>query len=354
MRAEPLLITLGDANGLGPELACRLLSGPLPDHLAGRALLLLGAEASLLAHLSLAEGTPFWTRVDDPARALAPSGESGAPGVYLYEPPGLDGIRVQVGQATPDGGRAAGVALSTACDLLLAPASPGVRSLRGPLGLVTLPLHKAMLHAAGYDVPGHTEYLARRAGLGDDEVCMHLGGDVLRVSLVTTHPPLRDVPGLITRQRVLHCLRLTAAHVRAIRAIRAIGATGPVAVCGLNPHAGESGRIGREEIDVIAPAVADAVAEGLDVVGPLPADTLFVKAARGAYSAVLAMYHDQGLAPLKMLHFSDAVNVTLGLPFVRTSVDHGTGFDIAGTGTADTGSFAAALRLACTLCDAKD
>lgn len=356
MRAEPLLITLGDANGLGPELACRLLSGPLPDrlptYLADRALLLLGAEASLRAHLSFAGGTSFWTRVDDPARALT---ADAAPGVYLYEPPGLGDIRVQVGQATPDGGRAAGVALATACDLLLAPVSgdgpyPPSRSAGPPLsvGLVTLPLHKAMLHAAGYDVPGHTEYLARRAGLGDDEVCMHLGGDVLRVSLVTTHPPLREVPGLITRQRVLHCLRLTAAHARAIRA------DGPVAVCGLNPHAGESGRIGREEIDIIAPAVADAVAEGLHVIGPLPADTLFVKAARGAYAAVLAMYHDQGLAPLKMLHFSDAVNVTLGLPFVRTSVDHGTGFDIAGTGTADTGSFAAALRLACTLCDRKD
>ncbi|WP_353117652.1 4-hydroxythreonine-4-phosphate dehydrogenase PdxA [Nitratidesulfovibrio sp.] len=348
MRAEPLLITLGDANGLGPELACRLLSGHLPFHLANRVLLLLGAEASLRGHLSFAGGTPFWTRVDDPARALA---ADAAPGVFLYEPPGLADIRVQVGQATPDGGRAAGVALATACDLLLAPASAGApfpRRPRGPRGLVTLPLHKAMLHAAGYDVPGHTEYLARRAGLGDDEVCMHLGGDVLRVSLVTTHPPLRDVPGLVTRQRVLHCLRLTAAHARAI------GAVGPVAVCGLNPHAGESGRIGGEEIEVIAPAVADAVAEGLDVIGPLPADTLFVKAARGAYAAVLAMYHDQGLAPLKMLHFSDAVNVTLGLPFVRTSVDHGTGFDIAGTGTADTGSFAAALRLACTLCDGKD
>lgn len=352
MRAEPLLITLGDANGLGPELACRLLSGRLPAHLRGRALLLLGAEASLRAHLSFAGGTPFWTRVDDPARALA---ADAPPGVYLYEPPGLADIRVQVGQATPDGGRAAGVALATACDLLLAPASGDgpylpSRSAGPPraVGLVTLPLHKAMLHAAGYDVPGHTEYLARRAGLGDDEVCMHLGGDVLRVSLVTTHPPLREVPGLITRQRVLHCLRLTAAHARAI------GADGPVAVCGLNPHAGESGRIGREEIEIIAPAVADAVAEGLHVIGPLPADTLFVKAARGAYAAVLAMYHDQGLAPLKMLHFSDAVNVTLGLPFVRTSVDHGTGFDIAGTGAADTGSFAAALRLACTLCDGKD
>lgn len=352
---KALLITLGDANGLGPELACRLLSGPRPAHLAGRTLLLLGAEASLRAHLSSSAGAPFWTRIDDPARVLAlpvasamsgGTGGAGGTGVYLYEPPGLADIRVEVGRATPDGGKAAGVALAAACDLLLAPsAGNGPASARG---LVTLPLHKAMLHAAGYDAPGHTEYLARRAGLGDGEVCMHLGGEVLRVSLVTTHPPLRQVPDLVTRQRVLRCLRLTAAHVRAI------GAKGPVAVCGLNPHAGESGSIGVEDIEVIAPAVADAVAEGLDVVGPLPADTLFVRAARGAYAAVLAMYHDQGLAPLKMLHFSDAVNVTLGLPFVRTSVDHGTGFDIAGTGTAATGSFAAALRLACTLCDGKD
>lgn len=393
----PLCVTLGDSNGLGPELACRLLgevvrrstdantsppekgagasardictSASAPDvcadgaglqkeataplttgaaqpdtspdadtarhaaallpFLAGRTVLCIGAEASLFAHTRKA----FWTRVDTPGDALA-----AGPGIYLYEPPGLDGLDVRVREATVSGGRAAGVALSAACDLLCAGVVPGV---------VTLPLHKAMLHTAGFDVPGHTEYLARRAGLADDEVCMHLCGDRLRVSLVTTHPPLREVADLVTRERVLRCLRLTAAFVRAL------GLQGPVAVCGLNPHAGESGRIGREEIEVITPAIEDARREGLAVEGPFPADTLFHRAAGGGYPAVLAMYHDQGLGPLKLLHFSDAVNVTLGLPFVRTSVDHGTGFDIAGTGRASTGSFTAALQLACMLCDAK-
>lgn len=324
----PLCITLGDANGLGPELACRVLRGDLPSHLAGRVLLCFGAEASLRAH-----GAPvFWTRVDDPFAALAAS-----PGVYLYEPSGLGDLAVEVGCATPEGGRAAGMALQAACDVLCAGAAAA---------LVTLPLHKAMLQAAGFDVPGHTEYLARRAGLADDEVCMHLCGDRLRVSLVTTHPPLREVADLVTRERVLRCLRLTHGFVQAL------GVEGEIAVCGLNPHAGESGRIGREEIETIAPAVDDAVREGIQATGPYPADTLFHRAAAGGAAAVLAMYHDQGLGPLKLLHFSDAVNVTLGLPFVRTSVDHGTGFDITGTGRASTGSFHAALRLACTLGDA--
>ena len=135
--------------------------------------------------------------------------------------------------------------------------------------------------------------------------------------------------------------------------MRAQHLSGPIGVCGLNPHAGESGTIGREEIDTIIPAVAEARALGIDAVGPLPADTLFHRAAQGAFAAVLAMYHDQGLGPLKTLHFSRAVNVTLGLPFVRTSVDHGTGYDLAGRDTADTGSLAAAIGLARTLTQAR-
>lgn len=334
--SAPLLVTLGDANGLGPELACRVFGADAPGEAAfdpDRVYLLIGVEASLLAHMPALEAPgdrPFWVRVSDPGEAL-----DGAPGVYLYEPPGLAGLVPTVGIATSEGGRAAGLSLEVACDLLLAGAAKG---------LVTLPLHKAMLHAAGFDVPGHTEFLARKAGLADDEVCMHLCGDRLRVSLVTTHPPLREVADLITFDRVVRCLRQTAAFVKAL------GLSGPVAVCGLNPHAGESGRIGREEIAVISPAIEAARAEGIEAEGPFPADTLFHRAAAGAYPAVLAMYHDQGLGPLKLMHFSNAVNVTLGLPFVRTSVDHGTGFDIAGTGRAGTGSFVAALRLAATLC----
>ena len=210
-----------------------------------------------------------------------------------------------------------------------------------------MPLNKAMLQQAGFDFPGHTEFLAQSAGLEPDEVCMHLCGDVLRVSLVTTHPPLRQVPELITREKVVRCLKLTAAFVR--QAFGRAEAAKPIAVCGLNPHAGEQGRIGREEIEILTPAMEEAARSGVSAVGPLPADTLFFRAARGEFSAVLAMYHDQGLGPLKLLHFTRSVNVTLGLPFVRTSVDHGTAYELVGKGEADTGSFREAVRLAKTL-----
>jgi 4-hydroxythreonine-4-phosphate dehydrogenase len=270
----------------------------------------------------------FWTRVDDPAAAAV-----AGPGVHLFCPPGLEDFSPRTGEAAPEGGRAAGLSLEAACGCI-------DRGLAR--GIVTLPLNKAMLQAAGFDFPGHTEFLARHAGLGEDEVCMHLCGEKLRVSLVTTHPPLREVADLITFERVLRCLRLTHAFVRTVWGADA----GPVAVCGLNPHAGESGRIGREEIEIIEPAVAEARARGMAVVGPLPADTVFGRALRGEFSAVLAMYHDQGLGPLKLVHFGEAVNVTLGLPFVRTSVDHGTAYDIAGRGVADLGSLRAALDLA--------
>jgi len=166
------------------------------------------------------------------------------------------------------------------------------------------------------------------------------GQQVLRVSLVTTHPPLCDVPRLVTRAGILRALAHTADFVARL------GLSGPIGVCGLNPHAGESGRIGREDEEVVGPAVREAKALGLNVEGPIPADTLFHFAARGRYAAVLAMYHDQGLAPLKLLHFGEAVNVTLGLPIVRTSPDHGTGYDLVGTGRAKLTSFVAALDLA--------
>jgi len=323
---RPLLVTLGDPNGLGPELACRLLgmggSGSLPLV----PLILVGPEAALRMHAERLGTGIFWTRIADPARVTGDE-----PGVFLYEPPALEGLPLHMGTATPHGGRGAGVSLEAACRLI----RDGVAD-----GVVTLPLHKAMLQEAGFDFPGHTEFLARFAGLRDDEVCMHLCGPKLRVSLVTAHPPLREVPDLITRERVKLCIALTVGFVRRL------GLGGPVAVCGLNPHAGESGRIGREEVEIIGPAVDDARKRGLAVAGPLPADTVFFRAAKGEFAAVLAMYHDQGLGPLKLMHFSRAVNVTLGLPFVRTSVDHGTGFDITGRDVAETGSFEEALKLA--------
>jgi 4-hydroxythreonine-4-phosphate dehydrogenase len=295
--------------------------------------LLVGPESALLHHARRRGTKPFWTRVADAEEA----GRSGA-GIALLEPEGLGQYEPAPGRGRPEGGRAAGLSLDAACSLLQRGAARA---------LVTLPLNKAMLQAGGYDFAGHTEFLAARAGLSEADVCMHLCGHVLRVSLATTHPPLRAVPDLITRERVLRCLTLTWRLVGAL----GVAGQGPIAVCGLNPHAGEEGRIGHEEVEVIGPAVAEAVRAGVDAVGPLPADTVFHRAGRGEFCAVLAMYHDQGLGPLKLMHFGRAVNVTLGLPWVRTSVDHGTGYDLAGKDQADTSSLAAALSLAITLCE---
>jgi len=205
--------------------------------------------------------------------------------------------------------------------------------------LVTAPLQKESLAAAGHPWPGHTEMLAEAAGVTD--VAMLFVGGGLRVALVTIHRALRSVPDAITVEALARIVRLV--H----RALPSLGAPARrIAVCGLNPHAGEAGLFGREEIDVIAPAVARLRGEGLEVTGPLPADSLFVRAARGEFDAVIAQYHDQGLIPVKLAAFGHAVNVTLGLPFVRTSVDHGTAFDIVETGAADAGSLVAAARLA--------
>jgi 4-hydroxythreonine-4-phosphate dehydrogenase len=209
--------------------------------------------------------------------------------------------------------------------------------------LVTGPVQKSTIAEAGFAFLGHTEYLAER--LGVPQVVMMLVGGGLRVALVTTHLPLSAVPAAITGElldTVLHILADDLCHRFGIACPR-------ILVCGLNPHAGESGHLGREEIDTIAPALARARAAGLDVIGPLPADTLFTPRHLDGADAVLAMYHDQGLPVLKMRSFGGGVNVTLGLPIVRTSVDHGTALDLAGTGRADAGSLREALALARTL-----
>lgn len=209
--------------------------------------------------------------------------------------------------------------------------------------LVTAPISKAHVNAAGHDFPGHTELLAHLCG--GVPVRMMMAGPRLRVVLVTIHMALADVPRRVSRAGILETLIITA---RALRQSFGI-ATPHIAVAGLNPHAGEGGLFGDEERRIITPAVRAARARGIRVSGPLAADGLFPHAAAGAYDAVVCMYHDQGLAPFKLLHFADGVNVTLGLPFVRTSPDHGTAFDIAGTGRADPRSMIAALCLATEL-----
>ncbi len=206
--------------------------------------------------------------------------------------------------------------------------------------MATAPVHKGVINDAGVPFTGHTEYLAERTGAR--HVVMLLVGGGMRVALATTHLPLVQVPGAITADLLAATLDVLQHDLR-----ERFGLPRPrIGVAGLNPHAGEGGHLGREEIDVIEPALAAARARGIDAAGPLPADTLFVPAMLARFDAVLAMFHDQGLPVLKHASFGHGVNVTLGLPLVRTSVDHGTALDLAGVGSADAGSMKAALELA--------
>ncbi|SOB60855.1 4-hydroxythreonine-4-phosphate dehydrogenase [Pseudodesulfovibrio profundus] len=332
-------ITLGDPCGLGPELVVRHFARESARR--DEKVLIIGPESALVREMDRHGVHPFYVRLDKPEDI-----ENQDADVFLYEPPQLSRLGFVAGEATREGGLAAGVSLDVAVSLL----ADGKAD-----GLLTCPLNKAMLHKAGFDFPGHTEFLAEKLGVGKENVCMHLCGHApkeddkpkLRVSLVTTHPPICEVPKLVTGERILHCLRLTNDFVQAM------GFGNRIAVCGLNPHAGEGGRIGLEEETVITPAIEAARSEGMNISGPLPADTVFHFAAKGEYAAVLAMYHDQGLGPLKLLHFSEAVNVTLGLPCPRTSPDHGTGYDLVGTGRASIKSFQAAYDMVRRLVESK-
>jgi 4-hydroxythreonine-4-phosphate dehydrogenase len=308
-----LALTLGDPAGIGPEIALKALASPRrPD----AALSVFGPLAALRER-----ARRFGLR--DPESLE----------VRLVDVPG---DAVPLGVAGPAGGRAAAEAVLAA-----------VREARQGVvdALVTAPLNKEALAAAGYPWPGHTEMLADAAGVSD--VAMMFVGGGLRVALLTIHQSLRSVPDAIGAEGISRIVRLVA---RELPRFRAAGSR--IAICGLNPHAGEGGLFGAEERDVIRPAVDALRAEGFDLEGPLPADTVFVRAARGEFDAVVAAYHDQGLIPVKLAAFGHAVNVTLGLPFVRTSVDHGTGFDIVEKGVADEGSLLAAMALAAELCAA--
>jgi 4-hydroxythreonine-4-phosphate dehydrogenase len=252
------------------------------------------------------------------------------PVIYDTTPP----VAVPVGEVSPQAGRAAFEAIVRAVD----------DAKRGAVqALATAPVNKAAFAAAGLGWKGHTDLLAPLCGVSD--VAMMFHSPKLRVVLATVHVPLRDVPRLITRDLILTTLHIAAQE------LPYFGVTGTprLAVAGLNPHAGEGGLMGHEEIEVIVPAIRDARQDGLNVTGPVPADTVFVRASRGEFDCVLACYHDQGLTPIKLLSFGTAVNVTLGLPIVRTSPDHGTAFDIAGQGIADPGSMVESILLAAEL-----
>ncbi|HEX5005244.1 MAG TPA: 4-hydroxythreonine-4-phosphate dehydrogenase PdxA [Gemmatimonadales bacterium] len=297
-----IAVTLGDPRGIGPEVTARALEAPLDAEVT-----VIGADDQVAA-----------IRADH--RIAIGSWGLGS-GEQLPATPGPSRV-VQAGRLAGHAiERAAALAMSGAVD-----------------AIVTAPINKQALHQAGFRFPGHTEWLAELAGGAD--VAMMLASDRLRVVLVTTHVALRDVPALVTTERVIRIGRV------AERALREwFGLTAPrLALCALNPHAGEGGLFGDEDGRVLRPA-----AEALGAAGPLPADTVFVRAMRGEFDAVLAPYHDVGMTAIKVASFGSAVNVTLGLPFPRTSPDHGTAFDIAGTGQADPASMRAAIEMAVLL-----
>jgi len=279
-----------------------------------------------------------------------------APAIALTmgEPAGIGGEIALAAAVFP-------AALPVLAEPLVAAVSPGkpdvanapavIRSIERAVALVTEgrasavvtnPIQKATLYDAGFSYPGHTEFLAALAGPQTPAPVMMLACSALRVVPVTIHLALADVATQLTTENIVHAGRVTAAALR-----YDFGIAAPrLSVAGLNPHAGESGTIGRQEEDVIAPAIATLQADGINATGPHVADTLFHEAARAHYDAAICMYHDQALIPIKTIDFSGGVNVTLGLPFIRTSPDHGTALDIAGAGTADTTSLLAALHLA--------
>jgi 4-hydroxythreonine-4-phosphate dehydrogenase len=324
---RPIVITMGDPTGVGPEVIIKaLLEGGLDGLsrsvlVAGDPGMLQRAAAVFGPECHVSPGTGMASHLLSlGGRVLAVRALSELPASLL-----------EYGHPSPACGRAMAEYVEWACD----------RCLDGETAaMVTAPINKAAIRAAGYDFPGHTELLAERCGV--EKVVMMLAGARLRVCLVTTHLPLRKVPEVLTAEEILATIRVTDASLR-----RFFGLKKPrLAVLALNPHAGERGHFGGEEGRIIQPAVEAARAAGIEADGPHSADTLFHFAVQGAYDAVVCMYHDQGLIPLKLLHFEDGVNVTLGLPIVRTSVDHGTAYDLAGTGRASEKSLVAAVRMA--------
>ncbi len=346
---KPIAITLGDAAGIGPEIIAKCFQNQ-PESVHG--CFVAGDVPSMrrAAALVAAVGHP-----------PLPVAQLASPAEALDVPPrcipvlqiGAPLVPVVLGQVSAAAGEFAG-----RCVLWAAEAA-----LQGDVAaLVTAPLHKEALSAAGapFDrYPGHTEMLqaaaARHLGkpVAEVPVRMMLANDELRTVLVSIHVSLRDAIAAVTYGNVLQTLQITHAALQAV-----LGRAPRIAVAGLNPHAGEGGLFGREELDTIIPAVEAARAQGCDVSGPWAPDTVFMRARGtvdkpGAFDAVVAMYHDQGLIPVKYLGVEKGVNVTLGLPLVRTSPDHGTAFDIAGTGRADASSLLEAIRMARQLCAAR-
>ncbi|HLZ76430.1 4-hydroxythreonine-4-phosphate dehydrogenase PdxA [Phenylobacterium sp.] len=333
MKPGPLALSLGDPAGIGPEIVVKawneLRRGGPPFLVVGDYQALASASGG---------GASILRQVVAPAEALDVF-ETALPVLNLP-------LKTPVVAGQPSAAAAPAVIkwIETAVGLALSGAVAGV---------VTAPIAKAPLYDAGFKFPGHTEFLgeltaSERFDGARGPVMMLIAGD-LRVALVTVHTPLAQVPGQLSTEAIVNVGKVTAEALS-----RDFGIAKPrLAVAGLNPHAGESGGIGREEIEIVAPAVRALVDLGIDATGPYPADSLFPEAMRANYDAAICLYHDQALIPVKMLDFWGGVNVTLGLPIVRTSPDHGTAFDIAGRGLARADSLIAAIRLADQLAKAR-
>ncbi len=315
-----LAVAVGDPAGIGPEIIAKAWERRI--------------EAALPPFFAVGDPDAFaavWhgplETIDDPSQA-ATCFATALPLVRLNGPPGG-----RPGVPTLEGARSALDALELAVGL----ARSGAAS-----GLVTGPVSKAQLYAIGFTHPGQTEFVAERCGVASDMVAMMLVGPSLRTVPVTTHVPLRAVPDLLTAELIVTKGRAT---IRGLK--RQFGIERPrIAVAGLNPHAGEDGALGREEIEIVIPAIERLREEDADITGPHAPDTMFHERMRATYDAALCLYHDQALVPLKTLHFDEGVNMTLGLPIVRTSPDHGTAFALAGQGRALSGSMVAALATA--------
>lgn len=316
----PIAVSLGDPAGIGPEVIAKCWDNRERFGLAP--FVTIGDPRSIA---SVWDGPV--ELVDDPRQADA-AFDTSLPLIQL-----TSASEVQPGHPNVGGAH---------CSLDSLELAVGLARSGSASAVVTGPVAKHQLYAIGFQHPGQTEFVAERCGIASANVAMMLAGPTLRTIPVTTHVPLSQVPEKLTAQLI---------EARARAALRGLqrnfGIAEPrLAVSGLNPHAGEDGRLGEEEIEIIAPAIAALAAEGWRVSGPYPADTMFGEHARAKYDAALCMYHDQALIPIKAIHFDDAVNVTLGLPIVRTAPDHGTAFDIAGQDRADPRPMAAAIRMA--------
>jgi 4-hydroxythreonine-4-phosphate dehydrogenase len=321
IHSRPFALTPGEPAGIGPDL-CLLLAReaqPQPLVAIANAALLRQRAAQLGLQIQVEEvGPQSWPDAPAPAGSL-----------YCWDTPLA--AAVEAGQLNP----------ANAAYVLETLRRAGQGCIDGDFaGIITAPVHKGVINEAGVPFSGHTEFFAEQTAT--EQVVMMLATHGLRVALVTTHLPLKDVAAAITPERLSRVARILHADLR-----DKFGIARPrILVCGLNPHAGEGGHLGREELEVIEPTLEALRAEGLELIGPLPADTLFTPKHLEHCDAVLAMYHDQGLPVLKYKGFGAAVNVTLGLPIIRTSVDHGTALDLARSGKVDTGSLRVALETA--------